>query len=78
MGAQKGNSEKVLGDGTDKVLKYKGVKKLGMKNKKGCVMGGILGILGQRYDEQVSRKTKKCSLPSDPRFIEVLNGRTKG
>lgn len=40
-----------LGDGTEKVLHYRGVKKLGTKSRKECVVGAHgLGILGQRYD----------------------------
>lgn len=64
-GAQKGNRK--LGDRTEEVLNYREVKKLGMKNRKGCVMGAHgLGILGQRYDEGIFKiKTKKFSLSKD-------------
>lgn len=49
-----------LGDGTEEVLNDGGVKKLSMKNRKECVMATHgLGILGQRYDEEISKKNKK-------------------
>lgn len=46
-----------LGDGTEEVLNDRRVKKLGMKKGKECVMGAQgLGILGQWYDEEMSKK----------------------
>lgn len=32
----------------------------------------------KRFQKQKTKNTKKFSLASDPRFIEVLNGRTTG
>lgn len=71
---EKGNE--TLGNGA-KILNCGEVKKLDMENRKGRFVGArVLGKLKQEYDEEFS-KVKMLSLPSDPRFTEVLNGRIR-
>lgn len=49
-----------LGDGTEEVLNDRRVKKLGMKKGKECVLGAQgLGILGQWYDEEMSKNKQQ-------------------
>lgn len=61
-----------------KVFYYREVKKLDMENRKESFMGAhVLGILGQDIMKRF-QKMMMFSLPSDPRFTDILNGRTKG
>lgn len=45
---------------------------------RGCPWIRNIGAEVRLRDLKKKKHTKKFSLPSDPRFIEVLNGRTKG